>query len=113
MTQEFKQNQASTPVNTALGATQIIAKLAQLEGWQLHGDGAEVAIEKTYRFDSYALALAFTNAVAFIAQRRDHHPDLLLRPRACSVRFRSHDAQGISQQDFACAAQVDALLASD
>ena len=79
----------------------------------MHGDGAELAIEKTYRFDSYALTLAFANAVAFIAQRRDHHPDLLIQYRACSVRFRSHDVQGISPRDFASAAQVDALLASD
>lgn len=113
MTQEFKKNAAIAPAITALGATQIIAKLAQLEGWKLYGDGADLAIEKTYRFDNYLQTMAFANAVAFIAQRRDHHPDMLVQFHTCSVRFRSHNVQGISQNDFECAAQVDALVHPD
>lgn len=113
MTQEFKKKTTGALANTALGATQIIAKLAQLDDWKLYGDGADLAIEKTYRFDNYLQTMAFANAVAFIAQRRDHHPDMLVQFHTCSVRFRSHDAQGISQNDFECAAQVDALVHQD
>ncbi|MCX8521501.1 MAG: 4a-hydroxytetrahydrobiopterin dehydratase [Rhodoferax sp.] len=95
---------------TLLSATQVISGLAQLDGWKLHGDGAEVAIEKTFVFKSYLQTLSFVNAVAFLAEQQDHHPDLLVRYQRCSVRFQTFDVQGITQSDLACAALVDALL---
>jgi 4a-hydroxytetrahydrobiopterin dehydratase len=98
------------PVRTALTATQIIAKLAQASGWKLHGDGANVAIEKTYLFDNFLKTMAFVNALAFIAEQQDHHPELLVTYSACSVRFNTHDVHGVSRSDFECAALVDALL---
>jgi 4a-hydroxytetrahydrobiopterin dehydratase len=94
----------------ALGATQIISKLAQLDGWQFHGDGAQLAIEKVFVFDDYLNTLSFVNAVAFISQREDHHPEMLVQFNKCAVRYRTHDVQGISALDFVCAAQIDALL---
>ena len=100
-----------TRTRTPLNAIQIVTRLAQLGGWQLHGDGANVAIEKTYRFDNYLQTISFVNAVAFSAERFDHHPELLVQYQACSVRFRTHDAQGITPLDFESAARVDALLA--
>jgi 4a-hydroxytetrahydrobiopterin dehydratase len=103
---------AHTPDRTPLNATQIIARLATVEGWKLHGDGADVAIEKTFQFDNYLKVLAFANAVAYLAEQRDHHPDMLLRFGSCSVRFNTHSAQGITSSDFASAAQVDALFSS-
>lgn len=104
------EKKPSALVRTALGATQVIAKLAQLDGWKLLGDGADVAIEKTFRFPGYLQTMAFANAVAFIAESSNHHPELLIQPRACSVRWNTRDVYGISTADFACAAQVDALL---
>jgi 4a-hydroxytetrahydrobiopterin dehydratase len=101
-----------TPVRTALTATQIIASLAKVEGWKLHGDGQEVAIEKTYRFENFLKTMAFANALAFIAEQQDHHPELLLTYSTCSVRFNTHDVQGVSRSDFECAALVDAMVAS-
>jgi 4a-hydroxytetrahydrobiopterin dehydratase len=93
-----------------LSATQVIAGLAKLSGWKLHGDGAEVAIEKTYTFKNYLRTMSFANAIAYIAEQQDHHPELLVRYDTCSVRFNTHDVQGITQSDFACAVLVDALL---
>ena len=96
-------------VRTALSATQVIAKLALLEGWKLHGDGQDVAIEKTFAFGSFLQTMAFVNAVAYLAEKQDHHPELLVTYGKCSVRFNTHDVQGISITDFECAALVDAL----
>lgn len=110
MTSNSATKSTQTPAPIALAATQIIAKLAQLDGWKLYGDGPEVAIEKTYRFDGYLQTMAFVNAVAFIAERQDHHPEIVVQYKACSVRFRTHVIQGISIRDFECAAQVDAVL---
>ena len=95
----------------ALTATEVVANLAQLAGWTLTGDGAAVAIEKTFTFANYFETISFVNAVAFIAHTQNHHPDLSVHFNRCGVRFNTHDVGGISMTDFDCAARVDALLA--
>ncbi|MDR7306483.1 4a-hydroxytetrahydrobiopterin dehydratase [Rhodoferax saidenbachensis] len=112
MTQDIEQKSPPAPVRTALTATQIIASLTKVNGWKLHGDGADVAIEKTYRFDNFLKTMSFVNAVAYMAEQQDHHPELLVTYGSCSVRFNTHDVHGVSRSDFECAALVDALLAS-
>jgi 4a-hydroxytetrahydrobiopterin dehydratase len=104
------QNTLTRVPRPVLSATQVIASLAKLNGWKLHGDGADVAIEKTYTFKNFLRTMAFVNAIAYIAEQQDHHPELLVQYGSCSVRFNTHDVQGITQSDFACAALVDALL---
>ena len=96
----------------ALIATEIVTQLTQLNGEQALGwrliDGS---LEKTFSFRNYYETIAFVNAVAFIAHAEDHHPDLTLSFSKCTVRFNTHDVQGISVSDFFCASKVDALLA--
>ena len=111
MTSMLKKKDWSTQTRRALKATEIVAKLAQIEGWSLSGDGANVAIEKTYRFANYHETMAFVNAVAFIAHAEDHHPDLSVHYDRCVVRLNTHDVGGISATDFDCAMRFDALLA--
>ena len=94
----------------ALSATEIVSGLAPLEGWKLAGDGADVAIEKTYTFSNYFETIAFVNALAFIAHTQDHHPDLSVHYNRCIVRFSTHDVGGISATDIDCAQRADALL---
>ncbi len=106
-----KTNEAKAPVRYAFSATEIVTNLAKLDGWRLAGDGADMAIEKTFSFANYHETMAFVNALAFIAHRQDHHPDLLVHFNRCVVRFNTHDVGGLSRTDFECAAQVDALLA--
>jgi 4a-hydroxytetrahydrobiopterin dehydratase len=84
---------------------QIGAHLARLEGWALAGG----AIEKTFRFENYHQTIAFVNALAWIAHREDHHPDLHVGYDRCTVRYNTHSVGGISINDFICAARVDAL----
>jgi 4a-hydroxytetrahydrobiopterin dehydratase len=97
----------------ALSATEVVTQLSQLNGEQALGwrliDGS---LEKTYSFKNYYETIAFVNAVAFIANAEDHHPDLALSYGKCTVRFNTHDVQGISVSDFFCASKVDALLVS-
>lgn len=95
----------------ALSATEIVTRLTQLNGdaalgWKLI-DGA---LEKNFRFANFHETMAFVNALAWIAHRADHHPDLAVSYGQCTVRFNTHDVNGISVSDFDCAAQVDALL---
>lgn len=94
----------------ALGPTEIVTRLSALTGWQLSGDGADVAIEKTFQFANYYETMAFVNALAFVAHGLDHHPDLSVHYNRCVVRWRTHDVQGLSESDFTAAARADALV---
>lgn len=96
----------------AATATEIVAALSQLDGWKLTGDGADVAIEKTFSFANYFETIAFVNALAFIAHAQDHHPDLSVHYNRCVVRFNTHDVNGLSASDFDCARQANALLSA-
>jgi 4a-hydroxytetrahydrobiopterin dehydratase len=91
-------------------ATQIVAKLAQLDGWTLSGENATLAITKTYEFADFDAAMAFASAVAFVAGRMNHHPEMLIASDRCTVRWRTHDADGITTADFDAAGRTDALL---
>jgi len=95
----------------ALTPTELVTRLASQPDWALAGDGPDVAIQKTFRFANYYETISFVNAVAFIANAQDHHPDLSVHYNRCVVRFNTHDVQGVSETDFECAAAVDALLA--
>jgi 4a-hydroxytetrahydrobiopterin dehydratase len=95
----------------AFTPTEVVTRLAQVQGWQLTGSGPDVAIEKTFKFADYYRTLAFVNAVAFIAHSQDHHPDLSVHYSRCVVRFNTHDVQGLTELDFQCASLVDALVA--
>ncbi|MDA8444004.1 4a-hydroxytetrahydrobiopterin dehydratase [Paracidovorax valerianellae] len=112
MTSMLPKKDWSTQTRRALTATEIVAKLADLEGWKLTGDGADVAIEKTYRFADYYETISFVNAVAFVANAQDHHPDLSVHYNRCVVRLNTHDVNGISATDIECASRFDALLAA-
>ena len=111
MTSMLKKKDWSALPRRALTATEVVSQLAQLERWSLTGDGADVAIEKTYRFANYYETISFVNAVAFIANAQDHHPDLSVHYNRCVVRLNTHDVHGLSSTDFECAAQFDALVA--
>ena len=104
----------SNPIHNnrkALSATEIVTQLSKLNGEQALGwrliDGA---LEKTYTFKNYHETIGFVNALAFIANAEDHHPDLAVSYSKCTVRFNTHDVNGISVSDFFCASKVDALL---
>jgi 4a-hydroxytetrahydrobiopterin dehydratase len=95
----------------ALTPTEIVKRLADLPGWRLGGDGEEVAIERSLRFADYYETISFVNALAFVANALDHHPDLSVHYNRCVVRWRTHAVHGISETDFECATRTDALLA--
>jgi 4a-hydroxytetrahydrobiopterin dehydratase len=93
--------------HAAMGAADIAMHLKQVDGWSL----VNGAIEKTFSFADYHSTVAFVNAVAWIAHREDHHPDIAFGYNRCTLRFNTHSVGGISLNDFICAAKVDALAA--
>jgi 4a-hydroxytetrahydrobiopterin dehydratase len=83
---------------------QLLSRLAA--GWQQSGD----AIERTFKFNDFHEVMAFVNAVAWIAHRENHHPDMAVGYSRCTVRYSTHAIGGLSENDFICAAKVDALM---
>jgi 4a-hydroxytetrahydrobiopterin dehydratase len=90
----------------AMTPYEIGKHLQAVVGWSL----VDGSIEKTYSFANYHETIGFVNAVAWIANREDHHPDLAVGFDRCAVRFNTHSVGGISLNDFICAAKLDALL---
>jgi 4a-hydroxytetrahydrobiopterin dehydratase len=91
-----------------LSADAVAARLAALPGWELIEDGA--AIGRTFKFEDYHRTMAFVNALAFVAHREDHHPDLGVHYNRAVVRYSTHDVGGLSENDFICAAKASALV---
>jgi 4a-hydroxytetrahydrobiopterin dehydratase len=83
------------------------ALLQQLDGWQIK-DGL---LLKEFRFKNYHETMAFVNASAWISHQEDHHPDLAVGYNACTVSYITHAIGGLSDNDFICAAKIDALFA--
>jgi len=81
--------------------------LAQLPGWECHNG----QLHKAFTFRNYCETMAFVNAIAWIAHRQDHHPDLEVGYNSCRVRYTTHHAGGLTDIDFMCAAKVDSLVA--
>jgi 4a-hydroxytetrahydrobiopterin dehydratase len=90
-----------------LGHVEVTEHLTTLEGWSY----ADNRIAKTYRFANYYETMAFVNAVAWVAHREDHHPDLAVGYNRCGVTFTTHDAGGVTVNDCICAAKVERLAA--
>ncbi len=89
----------------AMPDLEVATQLQSVDDWVLTAG----AIEKTFRFPDYHRTMAFVNAVAWIAHREDHHPDIAFGYNRCTLRFNTHSVGGISINDFICAAKVDAL----
>ena len=76
--------------------------------WSISDDGLEIS--RAFEFPAYSRTLGFTNAVAWIAIREGHHPDMTVSYGRCIVRWSTHSINGLSDNDFICAARVDRLL---
>lgn len=90
-----------------LGQARILELLPEVPGWDLAEDGH--ALVRTFAFPNYYRTMAFVNALAYMAHREDHHPDLGVHYDRCVVRYSTHDVGGLSENDFICAARADAL----
>src|SRR5690606_31164765 len=90
-----------------LGDARLRELLPQVPGWEAVEDGA--AITSTLPFDDYYRTMAFVHALALLAHRAHHHPDLQVHYDRVVVRYSTHDVGGLSENDFICAAKADAL----
>lgn len=76
--------------------------------WVLSDD--ELEISRCFDFPAYSRTLGFANAVAWIAISEGHHPVLTVSYGSCGVSYTTHAIDGLSDNDFICAAKIDRLL---
>lgn len=91
-----------------LDGAELARQLARLPGWELADDGN--LLQRRFEFADYYRTMAFVNALAHIAHRQDHHPDLSVHYGHVIVQWSTHDVGGISANDIICAAQTSALV---
>ena len=94
-------------MNKKLSPSEIESQLNVFEGW--HYDENAKMILKTFHFKSYLKTIAFVNAIAWLANKENHHPDLEVSFDKCVVKFTTHDEGGVSLKDFDCAMKVNQL----
>lgn len=91
----------------ALSPTEIEGMQRLVPHWTIADDRR--AISREFKFADFHRCMEFVNAVAFIAHREDHHPDIEVGYDRCQLRYSTHDVGGLSRNDFICAARVDRL----
>lgn len=91
-----------------LDREQAAALMTQLgSAWKIAADG--LSLQAEWSFNDFYNTMSFVNAIAHIANTEGHHPDLQIGYDYCRVLFTTHAIQGLSENDFVCAAKVDAL----
>ncbi|MEO1037160.1 MAG: 4a-hydroxytetrahydrobiopterin dehydratase [Pseudomonadota bacterium] len=76
--------------------------------WQLDLD--RQCISRRFTFVGFNRPMGFVNAVAFIAQSEGHHPEMTVGYGFCEILYRTYAIDGLSDNDFICAAKIDRLL---
>lgn len=82
--------------------------LSELDQWQLNETATE--IQRLFTFKNFFRTMAFVNAIAWIANNENHHPDMKVGYNYCNVHFKTHAINGLSENDFICASKIDALI---
>jgi 4a-hydroxytetrahydrobiopterin dehydratase len=90
----------------ALKEEAIKKLLKQVKGWKLAGG----EIRRAFQFEDYYHTMSFVNAVAYIANQQNHHPDMEVGYNKLAIRFSTHSVDGISMNDFICAAKIDGIV---
>jgi 4a-hydroxytetrahydrobiopterin dehydratase len=87
------------------GEREIAERLTDLPGWR----STEGALEREYRTDTWPAALLLVNAIGYLAETADHHPDLTIQWKRVTVRLATHSAGGVTDKDFAMARRIERL----
>jgi 4a-hydroxytetrahydrobiopterin dehydratase len=93
----------------ALGLDEARKMMGQLDGWSLSEAGT--AITRRFAFKGFAKAVETANLAAGLGNKQGHHPDIAFGWGYCAVTFTTHEAGGLTENDFICAARLDALMA--
>lgn len=88
---------------------QLAEFLKVLDTWQLSDD--KTLINRRFMLSNFEKTMKFVNQIAIIAEKNDHHPDVCFGYNYCRVDYTTHAIEGLSENDFICAAQIETLFA--
>jgi len=88
-----------------LNATQIERALKTVPDWRKSG----VTISRTVVFKDFVAAVKYVNAVARLAEKAWHHPDIDIRWNKVTLTLSTHSEGGLTAKDFGLARQLDRL----
>ena len=95
-------------IGSAMAEVDVRQHLIVLPGWEYNAE--DVCLVRAFSFADFYHTMAFVNAVAWIANAEDHHPDLEVGYNKCQVSLKTHALQGITENDFIVASKVAALF---
>lgn len=90
-----------------LTSDEIKKYLREVKDWEVSAD--EKFIKRRFTFKNFYKTMAFVNAIAWIANQENHHPDMEVGFNYCTVKYTTHAVNGLTQNDFVCAAKIDKL----
>ena len=79
----------------------------QIPDWRVVERDGVKCLERAFRFDDFAQALAYTNRVGEQAEEEGHHPALLTEWGKVTVTWWTHKIGGLHRNDFIMAARTD------
>jgi 4a-hydroxytetrahydrobiopterin dehydratase len=88
-----------------LSESEILAKMPTAKGWDRHGD----MLVRSWQFPSFRRALEFVNQVAALAEKSDHHPDIVLSYRTVRLELSTHSEGGLTDLDFNLLVEINAV----
>lgn len=91
----------------ALTEAELAARIESMAGWYVE----EAMLRRRYETDGWPTTVMLVNAIAFLAEAADHHPDLLVQWGSVQVGLSTHSAGGITGKDVALAQEIDELAA--
>ncbi len=92
----------------ALTATDVKQWLLKIPHWESNQDATRIS--RRFSFRNFYVTMGFVNAIAWMAHQENHHPDLEVGFNYCVVHYTTHAIKGLSENDFICAAKVNALF---
>lgn len=93
----------------AMAADEAASMMSQLHDWALTPDKS--SIRRRFEFKGFLKAVEMANLAAWLGNKQGHHPDIAFGWGYCEVTFTTHEAGGLTENDFICAARLDALVA--
>lgn len=91
----------------ALELDKITSNLKLLDGWSY--DKKNKTIKKSFTFKGFYGAIGFVNAVAYIAQKHNHHPDIKISYNTVNICHQTHSSNAVTELDFILAKEIDSL----
>ena len=106
---QYCQNLETPPLKLTTQEQQDL--LGEIPGWSINPDAN--TLYRNFKFKNFYQTMAFTNAVAWIAEQQNHHPELGVSYSQCEVNYSTHSVGGITLFDFICAAHINQLLITE